>query len=78
VPSAPRKLRAQHVWNATAKISWWKPEFPNGVIKGYKLYWGPKGHVYEHLILKETVHAWYSPPLGKVVVSLFKTVKVSY
>ncbi|XP_060552122.1 tyrosine-protein phosphatase Lar-like isoform X4 [Ruditapes philippinarum] len=74
VPSAPRKLTAQLVKNdpASAQITWWKPEFPNGNIKGYKLYWGPKGQVYEQLILKENIHTWFTPPLDRGVLYEFR------
>lgn len=67
MPSAPRKLTTELIQQEppTAQISWWKPEETNGQIKGYKLYWGPKGQVYEQLIFKENQQSWITPSLGK-------------
>ncbi|XP_053394772.1 tyrosine-protein phosphatase Lar-like isoform X3 [Mercenaria mercenaria] len=74
VPSAPRKLTTELVQQEppTAQVSWWKPESPNGQIKGYKLYWGPKGQVYEQVHFKDNQHTWITPPLDRGVLYEFR------
>lgn len=70
VPSEPRHLVTELIQPdpPIAQVTWSKPEFPNGQITGYKLYWGRKGKIYQQISLKANQQSYITQSLGKIIL----------
>ena len=37
-PSSPRNVKVLSTLTTSIQLSWWEPARPNGIVKGYRLY----------------------------------------
>ena len=42
MPSSPQNITNIHIQNDSVTLHWMEPEFPNGIITGYRLYYMTK------------------------------------
>ena len=72
VPSGPRHLVVEFIHKdpPTVRITWQKPQFPNGDIHGYRIYWGPKSGLYQLEQINANQQSYVTEIHGKLMVKL--------
>ena len=73
VPSVPLKVRALAITNTSVTLQWHRPDRPNGIILGYRIYFMRNNNFTDVVTIRRT-----EPIMTHVIQDLGKLAKMSY